>query len=386
MMESVVSQDGTRQSRRADRLSRCRQDRHGVDRRRRAATRRTAYKASFGGVVPASHPRLAAIVVIDEPGGKLVLRRRRRRAGVRQRHGGRAAVAGRAAGRSRPLAGDDAGAGEPRAMRAAALTGRSTMNTRSDNVRAKNLRALLADRGVSPCRAADLEITDLTLDSRAVQSGGAFVALPGTRTHGIGFAAQAVNAGARAILWEPTTGVAAPRVPDSVLLRRRAESHRAARRDRRSVLRCAVAGRAHRRRDRHERQDDDGARHRGSAAAARHVLPRTRARSAIGRIDALQSGYAHDARMPSRCIASSPNCATQVCVVSAMEVSSHALDQHRVDGVRFDTAVFTNLTRDHLDYHGTFESYGAAKAQLVRVAEPAACGHQRGRCVRPRRC
>ena len=47
-----------------------------------------------------------------------------------------------------------------------------------------------------------------------------------------------------------------------------------------------------------------------------------------------------------------------------MEVSSHALDQHRVAGVRFDTAVFTNLTHDHLDYHGTFEAYGAAKARL----------------------
>jgi UDP-N-acetylmuramoyl-L-alanyl-D-glutamate--2,6-diaminopimelate ligase len=50
----------------------------------------------------------------------------------------------------------------------------------------------------------------------------------------------------------------------------------------------------------------------------------------------------------------------------AMEVSSHALHQHRVAAVAFDTAVFTNLTRDHLDYHGTMEAYGAAKAELFR--------------------
>ncbi|HEX7217501.1 MAG TPA: UDP-N-acetylmuramoyl-L-alanyl-D-glutamate--2,6-diaminopimelate ligase, partial [Methylomirabilota bacterium] len=48
----------------------------------------------------------------------------------------------------------------------------------------------------------------------------------------------------------------------------------------------------------------------------------------------------------------------------AMEVSSHALALHRVDGIEFDVAVFTNLTQDHLDFHGTLESYRDAKARL----------------------
>jgi UDP-N-acetylmuramoyl-L-alanyl-D-glutamate--2,6-diaminopimelate ligase len=48
----------------------------------------------------------------------------------------------------------------------------------------------------------------------------------------------------------------------------------------------------------------------------------------------------------------------------AMEVSSHGLDQGRVNGVAFDVALFTNLTRDHLDYHGTMDAYGEAKARL----------------------
>lgn len=55
----------------------------------------------------------------------------------------------------------------------------------------------------------------------------------------------------------------------------------------------------------------------------------------------------------------------------AMEVSSHALDQHRVDGLAFASAVFTNLTHDHLDYHASFEEYFEAKQRLVRLVRDA---------------
>jgi UDP-N-acetylmuramoyl-L-alanyl-D-glutamate--2,6-diaminopimelate ligase len=48
----------------------------------------------------------------------------------------------------------------------------------------------------------------------------------------------------------------------------------------------------------------------------------------------------------------------------AMEVSSHALHQHRVDGVQFDAAIFTNLSRDHIDYHGDMQAYGETKTAL----------------------
>ena len=67
----------------------------------------------------------------------------------------------------------------------------------------------------------------------------------------------------------------------------------------------------------------------------------------------------------------------------AMEVSSHALDQARVGAVRFRTAAFTNLTRDHLDYHGTMESYGADQGAAVHARRPGVARDQRRRRVRP---
>ena len=57
-------------------------------------------------------------------------------------------------------------------------------------------------------------------------------------------------------------------------------------------------------------------------------------------------------------------CATRAPGSVVMEVSSHALALHRVDGTRFDAAVFTNLGRDHLDFHGSIEEYFEAKARL----------------------
>lgn len=57
----------------------------------------------------------------------------------------------------------------------------------------------------------------------------------------------------------------------------------------------------------------------------------------------------------------------------AMEVSSHSLAQQRVAGIKFDTAVFTNLTRDHLDYHKSMEEYGAAKARLFHFPDLKNC-------------
>lgn len=61
------------------------------------------------------------------------------------------------------------------------------------------------------------------------------------------------------------------------------------------------------------------------------------------------------------------------CKVAAMEVSSHALDQGRVDGIDFAVGVFTNLTGDHLDYHKTMDAYAQAKARLFRQLRTGAC-------------
>ena len=73
---------------------------------------------------------------------------------------------------------------------------------------------------------------------------------------------------------------------------------------------------------------------------------------------------AHDARGDRAAGRARRRCATAESTTVAMEVSSHALDQHRVDATNFAATCFTNLSHDHLDYHGSVDEYFEAKARL----------------------
>lgn len=245
--------------------------------------------------------------------------------------------------------------------------GRTVVNVTRNNV-SKNLRVLLAGLAAVPpdvslAMPSEIGITDLTLDSRKVIPGAAFVALPGLRTHGISFAAQAVNAGARVVLWEPVDGVAAPLLPQHVSLVAvpQLSSRLGVIADRffdspsQAVTVAGVTG------------TNGKTTTAYVLAAALEQLGRSSAYAGTlgyGPINAVQPGT-H----------TTPDCITvhrqiaqlRDATVShlGMEISSHALDQHRIDGVHIDTAIFTNLTHDHLDYHGTFDAYGAAKARLL---------------------
>jgi UDP-N-acetylmuramoyl-L-alanyl-D-glutamate--2,6-diaminopimelate ligase len=209
---------------------------------------------------------------------------------------------------------------------------------------------------------AQVLVSDLTLDSRAVTPGALFLACRGRTHHGLAFAPEAIARGARAVLYEcegaqappaaaaGTFVAAVPRLSEKVgviAARFFAEPSQA----------LTIAG-------------ITGTNGKTTCAwllaqALRHCH---RPAAYIGTL-----GYGlppqvtptphttSDAVSVQRQLAQLRELGAE-CV--CMEVSSHALDQARVNGVRFNTAVFTNLTRDHLDYHGTMQAYGAAKARL----------------------
>ena len=210
--------------------------------------------------------------------------------------------------------------------------------------------------------APDITVSDLTLDSRQVGAGTVFLACRGTRQHGLDFLPQALAAGAGALLWEPAPGIVAPDV---------------------AIPALPVEGLS-------RRVGEIAARFFGHPSQALHVVGITgtdgktstawlvaQALEALGEpclyVGTLGAGRVGQLTPGDHTTPDPVNLQRRLHLarqehlrVVAMEVSSHALDQARVAGIAFHTAVLTNVGRDHLDYHGTLENYAAAKHRLFR--------------------
>ena len=219
------------------------------------------------------------------------------------------------------------------------------------------LKELLAGMDV-PASMTDIRVLGLTLDSRAVRQGDAFVALQGLKQHGITFAPAALASGASVILAEGPAPVVSTDQPVLWLddLRDRV-GHLAAHFYGQPSQKLRLVGVT------------------GTNGKTSTVQLIAQALAHLGRraatIGTLGAGLHGAIREGER---TTPDAIAVQSLLAefrdagatdvAMEVSSHALEQGRVNAVGFSVAVFTNLTRDHLDYHGTMEAYGAAKARL----------------------
>ena len=215
---------------------------------------------------------------------------------------------------------------------------------------------------------AGLLVSDVTSDSRAVTPGALFLACRGRTHHGMRFAAEALRRGARAVLYEPD-GMEADGLPEPppgtfVAGLANLSAHAGVIADRffgSPTAALTVAGIT------------------GTNGKTTCAWLLAQALEAAGKPAAYMGtlGFGRPPRLTPT-VHTTPDAVSVQRHLAAlralgaecvsMEVSSHALDQGRVNGARFNTAAFTNLTRDHLDYHGTMESYGAAKARLFRVA------------------
>lgn len=209
----------------------------------------------------------------------------------------------------------------------------------------------------------DPSITGLVLDSRAVRPGNAFVAIAGFGAHGLGFVDQARAAGAAAILFEPPAPAELPAPADAIAV---------------PGLRTRMGGMADQFHGHPSRAMTmvgvTGTNGKTSTvqllAQAWHLLGT--ASGSIGTLgvglygDVVPTGFTTPLVLQMHEVLAQLR--DQGARAVAMEVSSHALDQGRVDAVHYDVAVFTNLTRDHLDYHGDMAQYGAAKAKLFHRA------------------
>ncbi len=220
----------------------------------------------------------------------------------------------------------------------------------------------------APDAAADLAVTGVTLDSRAVQPGDLYAALPGARTHGATFAAQAAAAGAVAVLTDPGGRERAEAAGLPVLLHTGpravlgAVSATVYGDPAADLLLLGVTGTN------------------GKTTTAYLLEAGLRAAGhATGLVGTVETRIG-DTVVPSvRTTPEAPDLQALFAVMrergvtaAAMEVSSHALAQGRVDGARFGVAAFTNLTQDHLDFHADMDDYFAAKARLFTPEHSAA--------------
>jgi UDP-N-acetylmuramoyl-L-alanyl-D-glutamate--2,6-diaminopimelate ligase len=204
-------------------------------------------------------------------------------------------------------------------------------------------------------RGPDVEITDLAYDNRAVSPGTLFFCVPGFTRDGHEFAPDAVARGAAALVVERPLGLGVPEVQvDDV---RAAMATAAARFHGDPTAELAVAGIT----------GTNGKT--TSAFLLRGVLEAAGMRCGLlGTVKSVVAGEERpvvrttpEAIDLQRTFREMRDGGDAAC---AMEVSSHALELRRADGIHFAVAVFTNLTQDHLDFHPTMEDYFAAKRLL----------------------
>jgi len=207
----------------------------------------------------------------------------------------------------------------------------------------------------------DVAVPRLVSDSRELREGDVFVALSSVRGdgHGLDFVEQAVAARAAAVLMEPAPGRQLPRGLPTVVVPelRRKLGEIAARfygNPADALFTVGVTG-------------TDGKTTTAwliAEALERLGKPcRYIGTLGSGRLETLTSAT-HTTPDPIRLQADLAATRDDGMRAVAMEVSSHALDQHRVAGMGFDVAILTNLARDHLDYHGSENEYAAAKRRL----------------------
>jgi UDP-N-acetylmuramoyl-L-alanyl-D-glutamate--2,6-diaminopimelate ligase len=233
-----------------------------------------------------------------------------------------------------------------------------------------DLMAMLQQAGPGWRAIAGLDITGVTADSRRVAPAMLFAALPGTRADGRAFIAEAVARGAVAVLAPPGTEWPAGVPPRPLITEpepRRSLAHVAA----------ALAGRQ----PAHVVAITGTNGKTSTAEFLRQIWALAGHRAAsLGTLGLTAPGFPPGPGLttpdPVTLAATLASLAAQAIEHTAMEASSHGLDQFRLDGVRLQAAAFTNLTRDHLDYHGSMAAYRAAKlrlfAELLPRGAPAA--------------